>query len=81
MIVVHRDKTNLPGTYVWTTSLGNYGGVGGRLWQFDTQGSVPPPSVACDMLPPHAKGIMTSTYYRWVRIRGEGWHAAEGPQT
>eukprot|EP00971_Amphidinium_carterae_P277064 5498380-Amphidinium_carterae.2 len=55
MIVVHRDKTNLPGTYVWTTSLGSYGGVGGRLWQFDTQGNVPPPSVACDMLPPHAK--------------------------
>eukprot|EP00971_Amphidinium_carterae_P185386 3680817-Amphidinium_carterae.1 len=32
------------------------------------------------MLPPHAKGNMTSTYHRWVRIRG-GWHAAEGPQT
>eukprot|EP00971_Amphidinium_carterae_P282737 5613098-Amphidinium_carterae.3 len=50
-----------------------------RLWQFDTQGQVEPPCEARDLMPPHAKGKLTSTYHEWVRLRGEGWHAVEAP--
>eukprot|EP00971_Amphidinium_carterae_P082049 1623115-Amphidinium_carterae.3 len=80
VVVVHRDKTNLPGTCVWTTSFGDFCDKGGRLWQFDTQGNVPPPSGALDKLPTQAKGTMTSTYHRWIRLHGEGWHAVESPK-
>eukprot|EP00971_Amphidinium_carterae_P318441 6329465-Amphidinium_carterae.1 len=79
-VAVHRDKSNLPGTLIWTTSFGSFAGVGGRLWKFDTRGTVPPPAEVQDLMPAGAKGTMTSTYCRWVSLRGEGWHAVESPR-
>eukprot|EP00971_Amphidinium_carterae_P325488 6455761-Amphidinium_carterae.1 len=78
-VCVHRDRTNLPGTCVWTVSFGSFSGKGGRLWRFDTAGHAPPPSDKGDAVPPNAKGTLTSTYRQWVKLHGEGWHAVETP--
>eukprot|EP00971_Amphidinium_carterae_P310802 6176267-Amphidinium_carterae.1 len=80
-LMVHRDKTILPGTYVWTVSFGSFQNNGGRLWRFDPLGQMDPPSQRGDSLPSRAKGTMTSTYRNWVRIHGEGWHGVERPKS
>eukprot|EP00971_Amphidinium_carterae_P125542 2487110-Amphidinium_carterae.1 len=76
----HRDRVNLPGTLIWTTSFGPFAGSGGRLWRFDPLCNTPPPAEIQDQIPEGAKGTMTSTFQKWVELRGEGWHAVEAPR-
>eukprot|EP00971_Amphidinium_carterae_P111436 2206940-Amphidinium_carterae.1 len=64
-VAIHRDRVNLPGTLIWTTSFGSFAGSGGRLWRFDPLGNTPPPAEVQDQMPEGAKGTMTSTFQKW----------------
>eukprot|EP00971_Amphidinium_carterae_P180882 3588138-Amphidinium_carterae.1 len=72
-VAVHRDKSNLPGTLIWTTSFGSFAGVGGQLWKFDTRGTVPPPAEVQDLMPAGAKVYTARSLHRlchddWVTL-------------